>query len=184
MRFHEKGQRRMRWRAAVLFFLLMAAPVCSAAAEPVSVAMKDGEYAVEVSMTGGSGKASVASPTILVVREGKAYARLVWSSSHYDYMVVDGEKILNENTQGGYSTFTVPILSFDEENQVIADTTAMGAPHEITYTLTFYGDSITSKGELPQEAAKKVLAVAAVIIVGGGILNHFVNKRRNRDYMG
>ena len=61
--------------------------------------------------------------------------------------------------------------------EVIADTLAMGAPHEINYTLTFYEDSIGSKGQLPQEAAKRVVAVALVIIFGGGILNYFVNKR-------
>ena len=33
------------------------------------------------------------------------------------------------------------------------------------------------KSQLPQEAAKRVVAVAVVIIVGGGILNYFVNKR-------
>ena len=65
----------------------------------------------------------------------------------------------------------------DEALPVIADTTAMGAPHEIDYNLTFYSDSIGSKSQLPQEAAKRVVAVAMVIIVGGGILNYFVNKR-------
>ena len=38
-----------------------------------------------------------------------------------------------------------PVLSMDEGMPVIADTTAMGAPHEIDYTLTFYSDSIGSK---------------------------------------
>ncbi len=140
----------------------------------------DGEYSVEVSMTGGSGKASVTSPTLLFVRDGRAYAQLVWSSGNYDYMVVGGEKLLNEN-EGGYSTFTVPVTAFDEEIEMIADTTAMGAPHEITYRVTFYADSIDEKGALPQEAAKKVLSVACAIIVGGGILNYFVNKRRDWD---
>ena len=46
----------------------------------------------------------------------------------------------------------------------------------LTITLTFYSDSIGSKSQLPQEAAKRVVAVAVVIIVGGGILNYFVNK--------
>ena len=123
------------------------------------------------------------SPTVFLVKDGKAYAKLQWSSSNYDYMIVDGEKILNENTnENGYSTFTIPVTAFDSEMSVIADTTAMGTPHEITYALTFYADSIESKGALPQEAAKRVLVVAAIIIVGGGILNHFVAKRRNRDY--
>ena len=61
---------------------------------------------------------------------------------------------------------------------VIADTLAMGTPHEINYTLIFYSDSIGSKNQLPQEAAKRVVAVAMVIIVGGGILNYFVKKKR------
>ena len=61
---------------------------------------------------------------------------------------------------------------------VIADTLAMGTPHEINYTLIFYSDSIGSKSQLPQEAAKRVVAVAMVIIVGGGILNYFVKKKR------
>lgn len=61
---------------------------------------------------------------------------------------------------------------------IIADTTAMGEPVEIEYTLTFYSESVGSKGQIPQEAAKKVLSIAVVIIVVGGILNHFVKKKR------
>lgn len=162
-------------------FLLVS---LSVQAEPVSLSLEDGEYAVELSMTGGSGKASISSPAMMIVKEGRAYARAVWSSSNYDYMIVDGEKILNENTEGGYSTFTIPILAFDQEMEVTADTTAMGTPHEIAYAVTFYGDSIAPKSQLPQEAAKKVLGTAAVIIFLGGILNHFVNKRRNQDFQG
>lgn len=32
-----------------------------------------------------------------------------------------------------------------------------------------------------EEAAKRVAAMAALIIVVGGILNYFVNKRKNRE---
>ena len=99
------------------------------------------------------------------------------SSSNYDYMIVDGEKYLNESEEGRNSVFTVPVTVQDDKMEVIADTQAMGAPHEIDYTLTFYEASIGSKGQLPQEAAKRVVAVALVIIIGGGILNYFVNKR-------
>ena len=35
-----------------------------------------------------------------------------------------------------------------------------------------------------QEGAKRVLMMAAVIIIGGGILNHIVNEHRKRDYTG
>ena len=91
-------------------------------------------------------------------------------------MLVDGEKFLPVNTEGN-SVFEVPVAEFDKPMTVMADTTAMSVPHEIEYTLTFYSDSIGSKSQLPQEAAKRVVAVAVVIIVGGGILNYFVNNR-------
>ena len=61
---------------------------------------------------------------------------------------------------------------------VIADTTAMGNPVEISYSLTFYEGSIGDKGLIPQEAAKKVLIFALIIIVIGAIINHFVKMKR------
>ena len=165
----------------VLFLALMlAGPVSVAAAQKengIETDLEDGEYSIQVDLEGGSGKASVTSPTILTVEDGKAYARIQWSSSNYDYMIVDGEKFQNESEEGRNSVFTIPVTALDDKMEVIADTTAMGAPHEIDYNLTFYSDSIGSKSQLPQEAAKRVVAVAMVIIVGGGILNYFVNKR-------
>ena len=152
-------------------------PEAHTPADPVSLDQADGTYSIELTMTGGSGKASVVSPTILTVENGQAYADITWSSSNYDYMIVDGEKFLNESEEGRNSVFTVPVTALDDKMEVIADTLAMGAPHEIDYTLTFYEASIGSKGQLPQEAAKRVVAVALVIIIGGGILNYFVNKR-------
>ena len=165
----------------VLFLALMlAGPVSVAAAQKengIETDLEDGEYSIQVDLEGGSGKASVSSPTLMLVKNGRMYAELQWSSSNYDYMIVDGEKFQNESEEGRNSVFTIPVTAFDDKMEVIADTLAMGAPHEIDYTLTFYEASIGSKGQLPQEAAKRVVAVAMVIIVGGGILNYFVNKR-------
>ena len=150
---------------------------CVCQVSGMDIGKEDGEYSIQVELEGGSGKASVTSPTILTVKDGQAYAQIQWSSSNYDYMIVDKKKYLPTNEEGMNSVFEIPILTMDERMPVIADTTAMGAPHEIDYTLTFYSDSIGSKSQLPQEAAKRVVAVALVIIVGGGILNYFVNKR-------
>ena len=165
----------------VLFLALMlAGPVSVAAAQKengIETDLEDGEYSIQVDLEGGSGKASVSSPTLMLVKNGRMYAELQWSSSNYDYMIVDGEKFQNESDEGRNSVFTIPVTALDDKMEVIADTLAMGAPHEIDYTLTFYEASIGSKGQLPQEAAKRVVAVAMVIIVGGGILNYFVNKR-------
>lgn len=143
----------------------------------VKMNLKDDTYSIQVELEGGSGKAGVVSPAKMTVRDGFAFVELQWSSSNYDYMIVDGQKYLPVNEEGMNSVFEVPILAMDQPYPVIADTTAMGTPHEVEYTLLFYADSIGSKGQLPQEAAKRVVGVALVIIVGGGILNHFVNKR-------
>ncbi|MDD2959371.1 MAG: hypothetical protein PHR92_12760 [Lachnospiraceae bacterium] len=150
-----------------------------AQAKPVSMEEDDGEYSIEVSMTGGSERASVTSPTWLYVRNGKGYAKLLWSSVYYDYMIVGGETYRNETTDGSNSTFTIPITALDEPVNVIADTTAMGEPVEIEYALTFYSDTVGATENIPQEAAKKVLIIALVIIAVGGILNYLVKKRRN-----
>ena len=148
--------------------------------EPVPVNIEDGEYSIQVNMSGGSGRASVTTPTWLIVKDGKAWAKLLWSSTYYDYMIVGGKKYLNETTDGGNSTFTIPIAVMDEDMPVIADTTAMGDPVEIEYELTFYADSIGSKRQIPQEAAVDVLVVALAIILLGGVLN-FVLKRRRKQ---
>lgn len=148
------------------------------APEPVEVSRADGEYSIEVNMSGGSGRASVSSPTLMIVRDGRAYARLLWSSAYYDYMIIGGQVYYNLTEDGGNSTFEIPITVMDEAMPVIADTTAMGDPVEIAYTLNFYSETIGEKGQIPQEAAKKVLMIAAFLIIAGGILNHFMKKRR------
>ena len=102
--------------------------------------LEDGSYEVEVSLEGGSGKATVESPAELEVQDGEAVARIIWSSPYYDYMVVDGEKYEPLNTEGN-SVFEIPVTCFDAPMTVSADTIAMSTPHEIEYTLTF--DSTT-----------------------------------------
>ncbi|MCI8992548.1 MAG: hypothetical protein HFG80_07475 [Eubacterium sp.] len=140
-------------------------------------AMEDGEYSVSVDISGGSGKASVTSPTLLTVKDGIPVARIQWSSSNYDYMIVDGAYYYNQSEEGMNSVFEIPVLCWDEEMNVIADTTAMGNPVEVHYQFLFYRDSLGSKNELPQEAAKRVLCVAFVIIAAGGVLNYIIKKK-------
>ena len=146
----------------------------------VSVDRKDGEYSIEVNMTGGSGRASVTSPTLLIIRNGKAYAKLYWSSTYYDYMIVDGVKYQNNTRDGGTSTFIIPITSMDAPVPVIADTTAMGDPVEISYQLTFYADTIGSRNLVPQIATRRVLIVALFIILAGAVLSFLTRKTRYR----
>ena len=167
----------MRKIFAVFAAIICCLSIWTSTPDAFTLDKEDGEYSIQVDLEGGSGKASVTSPTLITVQEGSVTAHIQWSSSNYDYMIVDGEKYLPVNEEGGNSEFEIPVLAMDEAMPVIADTTAMGTPHEINYTLTFYSDSIGSKSQMPQEAAKRVVAVALLIIIGGGILNYFVNKR-------
>ena len=102
-----------------------------------SLGLADDRYSAAVTLTGGSGKASVQSPAELTVRRGAAEARIVWGSGNYDYMLLDGTRYDAEEDPSGNSAFTIPVAAFDRPIRVTADTTAMSKPHEIDYTLTF-----------------------------------------------
>ena len=97
--------------------------------------LEDGDYKVETKLEGGTGKATVTSPADMTVKDGKAMVTIEWSSPHYDYMIVDGQKYEPINEDGN-SVFEIPVLKLTEPYKVIGDTTAMSEPHEIEYELT------------------------------------------------
>ena len=103
--------------------------------------LEDGNYTGDVTLEGGSGRATVESPAEIEIKDGKATATIVWSSPNYDYMIVDGEKYEMTNTDGN-STFEIPVLGFDYKMPVKADTVAMSESHEIGYTLQFDSESM------------------------------------------
>lgn len=110
------------------------------------LALADGTYEADVKLEGGSGKATVDSPARITVLDGAATARIVWSSPHYDYMIVDDERLEPVSTDAN-SEFDVPVSVFDYPIAVVADTTAMSKPHEIEYTLTFDSSTIQTAEE-------------------------------------
>ena len=102
--------------------------------------LSDGTYDIDITMEGGTGKAYIKSPVSVTVKDGKMTAALNWSSPNYDYMIVGGEKYLNEAPAGEDSSFTVKVDDISKPLSVIADTTAMSKPHEIEYVITFHMD--------------------------------------------
>jgi len=106
-----------------------------------SLGVEDGRYMVAVTLSGGSGKAKVQSPTPLTVENGQCTAVIGWSSKNYDYMKVEGEKFLPVPNEDN-SAFVIPVLYFDRPMPVIADTVAMSEPHEVSYTLLFDSSSL------------------------------------------
>lgn len=103
--------------------------------------LSEGKHSAEVTLEGGTGRATVESPAVIQMNGDECTALITWSSPHYDYMIIDGEKYLPVNTEGN-SQFSIPVKYFDAPVAVIADTTAMSEPHEIEYTLTFDSASI------------------------------------------
>lgn len=104
---------------------------------------EDGEYTADVTMTGGSGKASITSPARVFAKDGQLTAEIIWSSSHYEYMTIGDVQYDPVNTEGN-STFIIPI-TLNEDIEVSALTTAMSEPHLIDYVLHFDGDSLKKK---------------------------------------
>ena len=119
-------------------------PVAEGAADTFDLsAVEDGSYTIELTMEGGSGRASIQSPAQLAIAGGAATAILEWSSPNYDYMLVNGEKYLPVNTEGN-SVFEVPVEALDAPLTMIGDTVAMSTPHEVEYTVTFHSETLES----------------------------------------
>ncbi|MCR5718117.1 MAG: hypothetical protein K6F80_03660 [Oscillospiraceae bacterium] len=140
------SKRKEIWYDRTLLFRMDSLPTEAFAdsifTDPASLELTDGSYTVDVTLEGGSGKASVQSPAKLTVADGNYTAEIIWSSNKYDYMVVDGEKIEPVSMEE-FSVFEIPVIGFDYKMPVSADTTAMSKPHEIGYTLYFDSESIT-----------------------------------------
>ncbi|MCR5825678.1 MAG: hypothetical protein K6G54_03845 [Oscillospiraceae bacterium] len=109
-----------------------------------SLALSDGVYTAEVRLAGGSGRASLQPRARLTVSGGAVTAELVWNSSHYDYMLVDGTRY-DAVLVDGCAHVCIPVAAFDRPLAVIADTTAMSQPYEIEYTLTFDSASLAAQ---------------------------------------
>ena len=100
------------------------------------LSLADGVYEVNVTLAGGSGRAKIASPTELTVKDGRATAKIVWSSDKYDYMEVESIRF-TPTVQNGHSVFVIPVTVLGAPQSVVGDTTAMSKPHAIDYQLTF-----------------------------------------------
>ncbi|MBR1702451.1 MAG: hypothetical protein IJ716_10915 [Lachnospiraceae bacterium] len=162
----------------VIVFVLFSGHV-----QATQLAIPDGTYEIAVTMSGGSGKATIASPAVMTVQDGQATARIVFSSPNYDYMKVGEQTYYPVNTEGN-SAFEIPVTVFDGDMQVIADTTAMSTPHEITYRLYFDSSSLpsqTNAGDPFAMAGYVVGAVVGLVAVVGGILYVMNGKGRRKD---
>ena len=140
------SKNKEKWYDRTLVFRADSLPADAFAEGVVTTAedlsLADGAYQVDVTLEGGSGRASVESPARMTVENGKVTATIVWSSSNYDYMKVDGVRY-DAVIENDRSVFTIPVTCFDWKMAVVADTIAMSQPHEIDYALRFDSASIS-----------------------------------------
>ena len=116
-----------------------------------SLGLADGEYLVDVNLTGGSGRSKLLSPTALHVENGVCTATIIWGSKNYDYMRIGDTKFL-PLPEAENSAFEIPVAFFDRPLAVAADTVAMSEPHEIEYSLLFPSDSLQRSTETDSAA--------------------------------
>lgn len=126
--------------------------------------IKNGEYIVEVSLSGGSGRATVMSPTKLTAEDGELRAEIEWSSPNYDYMEVGGEAYYPVN-DGGNSRFVIDVPVLGEEILVLAETVAMSEPHMIEYSLKFDPDTLR-----PANGHEGIIIGAAVALLAAAVV--------------
>lgn len=126
-------------RVVILLSVLLLCLVCSGCAEEQ---LQDGQYTVEVELSGGTGRATVESPARVVIENGNVTATIVWSSPFYEYMMI-GETRYDPIQEKGNATFQIPVV-LDKDMSVRASTIAMSQPYLIDYTLCF--DSATLEG--------------------------------------
>lgn len=168
------SKKKEKWYDHQICFLADTLPQEAILWRQAELDKKDGEYTIEVTLEGGSGKAGITSPAKLIVSDKKATAVIEWSSPNYDYMLVRGQKYLPVN-EGGNSVFEIPVLCFDEKMEVIADTVAMSTPHEVAYTLVFISDTV--KGGA---SGLQVIGIIAAALVVAALAVALVLVRRKR----
>ena len=136
----------------------------------------DGSYWIRVSMTGGSGRASISSPTGFYVKDGQATADIHWSSANYDYMKLDGVRYDAFTDDAGHSAMTILVSGLDTTIPVLADTTAMSKPYEIEYQLSFDGSALLPMADasmaeahpLPTDEVNRTMQSATTQVADAG----------------
>ena len=98
--------------------------------------LKDGVYTPDrFTWSGGTGKVQITCNKV-TIQNGQAYATLVFSSGHYQYVKANGNKYYT--TKGGGSATAVIPVALNQNNKIIGMTDKMSVAHEIEYTIFIY----------------------------------------------
>lgn len=107
--------------AAVLTAMAMVvALVLPMTAFAVDLDLPDGNYDIDYAIS-GDGTMKLVEPATLVVKDGKAFARLAWNDPEVDKLYLNGETILpvdftkSHNIQGKLPVFLLPLSRFGKD---------------------------------------------------------------------
>ena len=107
--------------AAVLTaFAMIVALVLPMSAFALDADLADDVYAVDYTLT-GDGTMKMVEPAKLVVKDGKAYARLAWNDPEVDKLYLGGDTFLpvdftkSHNIMGKLPVFELPLKAFGED---------------------------------------------------------------------
>lgn len=148
--------------------------------EQAEVELADGTYLIGITLEGGTGRATVTSPAKMTVADRRGTVSIEWSSPNYDYMKL-GDVIYDPVNTDGNSVFELPVMALDEPVEVIADTTAMSQPHEITYTILLDSSTIKEAESGHSISPAIIAAGCAVLIVVVAVLILYRRKRKNHE---
>ncbi|MBO7681690.1 MAG: hypothetical protein ILO43_08635 [Clostridia bacterium] len=86
----------------------------------LDIDLPDGEYDIDYDIS-GNGTMKLVEPAKLVVKDGKAFARLAWNDPEIDKLYLNGETLLpvdftkSHNIQGKLPVFLVPLAKFGKD---------------------------------------------------------------------
>lgn len=139
------SKRKQKWYDRTLLFKASSLPMEALknqnAATVDTLELSDGEYTVDIVLDGGSGHTKVENPAKLLIKKGEAFLTLAFGNSNYDYVIVE-DQTYRWSGEEKNSTFTFPIKAFDYKIPITADTTALGKPRELSYTLCLDSSSL------------------------------------------
>ena len=134
-----------------------------------STGLKDGVYTPDrFTWSGGTGKVKISCNKV-TIKNGQAYATLVFSSNHYQYVKANGNTYYTTKS-GSTATVTIPI-ALNKNNTILGMTDKMSVAHEIQYSIFVYlaAASTSSNGSDAnggQTVDNKALAEKAPEIMG------------------
>ena len=130
-----------------------------------STGLKDGVYTPDsFSWSGGTGKVTISCNKVTVTG-GQAYATLVFSSQHYQYVKANGNTYYPSEKGARSTTFVIPV-ALNKNNTIIGMTTAMSTPHEIQYSIFVYLAAASAGGK-EGAVGKNVTVIGAGNTAGG-----------------